>query len=48
MKYKLSAKDVNVFYGDLKALNNININISPYAVTALIGPLWKINLFKIV
>ena len=25
MKYKLSAKDVNVFYGDLKALNNINI-----------------------
>ena len=38
MKYKLSAKDVNVFYGDLKALNNININISPYAVTALIGP----------
>ena len=38
MKYKLEAKNVDVFYGKLKALNNINIGITENAVTALIGP----------
>lgn len=38
MKYKLEAKNIDVFYGELKALNNINIRIIENAVTALIGP----------
>ena len=38
MKYKLEAKNIDVFYGELKALNNINIRIVENAVTALIGP----------
>ena len=38
MKYKLEAKNIDVFYGNLKALNNINIGITENAVTALIGP----------
>jgi len=38
MKCKLEAKNVDVFYGKLKALNNINIGITENAVTALIGP----------
>ena len=38
MKYKLEAKNIDVFYGELKALNNINIGIMENAVTALIGP----------
>jgi len=32
------AQDVNFYYGDFKALNQININILPQRVTALIGP----------
>tara|TARA_B110000305_G_scaffold149652_1_gene166113 strand:+ start:2960 stop:3715 length:756 start_codon:yes stop_codon:yes gene_type:complete len=38
MKYKLEAKNIDVFYGKLKALNNINIGITENSVTALIGP----------
>ena len=38
MKYKLEAKNIDVLYGELKALNNINIRIIENAVTALIGP----------
>ena len=38
MKYKLEAKNVDVFCRKLKALNNINIRITENAVTALIGP----------
>ena len=38
MKYKLEAKNIDVFYAELKALNNINIGIVENAVTALIGP----------
>ena len=38
MKYKLEAKNIDVFYGKLKALNNINLGITENAVTALIGP----------
>ena len=37
MKYKLQTKNTNVYYGKLKALNNINIDIHANAVTALIG-----------
>tara|TARA_B110000008_G_scaffold160944_1_gene161617 strand:- start:914 stop:1669 length:756 start_codon:yes stop_codon:yes gene_type:complete len=38
MKNKLEAKNIDVFYGEQKALSNINIGIKQNAVTALIGP----------
>ena len=38
MENKLEAKNVDVFYGDFKALNDINMKINSNAVTALIGP----------
>jgi phosphate transport system ATP-binding protein len=31
-------KNVNVFYGDKKAINNISLNILPKTITAFIGP----------
>lgn len=37
-KIKVSAKDLNLFYGSSHALKNININIFDRQVTALIGP----------
>ena len=37
MKKKLEAKNIDVFYGEQKALSNINIGIKQNAVTALIG-----------
>jgi phosphate transport system ATP-binding protein len=36
--FKITTKDLNVFYGEFQALKNINMNILPYSVTALIGP----------
>ena len=38
MENKLEARKVDVFYGDFKALNNINMSVQSNAVTALIGP----------
>ena len=38
MENKLEARNVDVFYGDFKALNDINMKINSNAVTALIGP----------
>lgn len=35
---KISAKNVNLFYGENHALKNINMDIKKNAVTALIGP----------
>lgn len=35
---KMSAKKVNVFYGENHALKDITLNINPNQVTALIGP----------
>lgn len=37
-KYKLHAKNVNVFYGDFQAIKNISMNIKPNSITAFIGP----------
>ena len=37
-KIKISTKNVNVFYGDKKALENINLEIPEKKVTSLIGP----------
>ena len=36
--FKIISKNINVYYDDFQALKNININILPYTVTALIGP----------
>lgn len=38
MTSKITAKNINVFYGDKQALFNINIEIPANSVTALIGP----------
>ena len=38
MKSKISAKGVNVYYGEKHALKNISIEIGEKEVTALIGP----------
>lgn len=38
MKPKLTAKDVNFFYGKNKALHDINLDFQKNRVTALIGP----------
>jgi phosphate transport system ATP-binding protein len=35
---KLVARDVNVFYGEKHALHDVNLDVPPRAVTALIGP----------
>ena len=37
-KSKISVKDLNLYYGDFKALNNINMEIYEGEITALIGP----------
>ena len=38
MSVKISVKSLNLHYGDLHALKNINMEIEKYRVTALIGP----------
>ena len=35
---KISIKNLDLFYGDFKALKNINLNISAGEITAFIGP----------
>lgn len=35
---KISVKDLNLFYGNFQALNNISLDIKEKKVTALIGP----------
>lgn len=35
---KISVKDLDLYYGDFKALKNINIEIEPNEITAFIGP----------
>lgn len=35
---KVSARNVNVFYGDNQALNNVSLDIPARGITALIGP----------
>lgn len=38
MATKISAKNLNLYYGDFKALKNINIDIKENQITAFIGP----------
>jgi phosphate transport system ATP-binding protein len=35
---KLTARNVNIFYGEKQAINDVSIDISPEHVTAFIGP----------
>ena len=37
-EYKLQAKNIDVFYGDFQAIQDISLGIIPHSVTALIGP----------
>ena len=34
----ISAKDLNLWYGDFKALKNISLDVGEREITALIGP----------
>lgn len=36
--YAIEARDLNVYYGDFRAVKDINIRIKPRQITALIGP----------
>ncbi|MBQ8568430.1 MAG: ATP-binding cassette domain-containing protein, partial [Oscillospiraceae bacterium] len=36
--YKFSIKNMELFYGDFKALKGIDLNISANEITAFIGP----------
>ncbi|MEZ5014325.1 MAG: phosphate ABC transporter ATP-binding protein PstB [Chitinophagales bacterium] len=38
MKYKLTSKEVHVWYGDFHAIKNVSLQIRPNTVTAFIGP----------
>ena len=38
MSKRIQANDVDVFYGKFKAVEGVNIDISPRSVTAFIGP----------
>ena len=38
MNNKLSIQNIDLFYGDFKALKNINLEINPNEITAFIGP----------
>lgn len=37
-KNKIEVRDLNFYYGDFKALKDINIDLKANTVTALIGP----------
>ena len=37
-KSKISTRNVNVFYGDKQAINNVSIDVDREHVTAFIGP----------
>lgn len=34
----ISVRDLNIFYGDFLAVENVNVDIEPRSITALIGP----------
>ena len=35
---KIKIKDLDLYYGDFKALKNVNLDIEPNKITAFIGP----------
>ncbi len=36
--YKMTIRDLDLFYGDFQALKGINLDIEEKKITALIGP----------
>ena len=38
MSKRIEVKDLNVFYGDFKAVEGVQMDIEPRSVTAFIGP----------
>ena len=41
----ISAKDLNLWYGDFKALKGISLDVGEREITALIGPLTSPDVF---
>lgn len=37
-QYAIETRDLNIFYGDFQAVKNINLQIEPKRITAIIGP----------
>ncbi|MFY9262335.1 MAG: phosphate ABC transporter ATP-binding protein [Actinomycetaceae bacterium] len=38
MSEGISVRDLNIYYGDFLAVENVNVDIAPRSITALIGP----------
>jgi phosphate transport system ATP-binding protein len=38
LEYALQSKDLNVYYGDFRAVKNVDLNIQRQKITAIIGP----------
>ena len=37
-RYAIEAREMSIYYGSFRAINNINLKIKPHQITALIGP----------
>jgi phosphate transport system ATP-binding protein len=37
-RYAIEARDLSVYYGDFRAVKNVNLSIEPRKITAIIGP----------
>lgn len=37
-QYAIQAKDLNIFYGDFRAIRDVNLHIEPRKITSIIGP----------
>jgi phosphate transport system ATP-binding protein len=37
-RYAIEARDLQVYYGDFRAIKNVNLKIEPQKITAIIGP----------
>ena len=38
MAKRIEVSDLNIFYGNFKAVEGVNVSIEPRSITALIGP----------
>ena len=38
MAKRIDVKDLNVYYGDFKAVEGVSLTVEPRSVTAFIGP----------
>ena len=44
---KISVKNLDLYYGDFKALKNINLEIEANKITAFIGPSGCVHVIKV-